>query len=415
MIPPNFRKLPPSQRREILKQLLHLSEEEIQTLSNSLDLSSLADVLVETSIGTFPVPMGIATGFLIDRRTKLIPMATEEPSVIAAASYAARLVKTGGGFQTWANEPVMTTQIFIKECLQDCMAIIQHHEPQIKAKVNALIPRMVQRGGGFRGVSAHLHKETLAVSLDIDVRDAMGANAINTVAEGMKDYLQSLCGGRVLMGILTNASPKRMAGASFKIPEKHMRKGSLSGEEVCRRIIEANELASAFPERAVTHNKGVMNGITALTLATGNDTRAVESAAHYYAQINGHYRPLTDYQYENGELIGKISLPLALGTVGGTTGFWPASRLALKILDNPDSQTLNRIAAALGLAQNLAALFALVTEGIQGGHMKLHAARMAYKAGARGDSVRQIAETLWNEKRIDLDLAKELVERESNG
>lgn len=411
MIPPNFRKLTPSQRREVLKQILQLTEEEIQTLSNQLDLNGLADVLVESSIGTFPIPMGIASGFLIDRRAKLIPMATEEPSVIAAASYAARLVKAGGGFKTWANEPVMTTQVFIKNTLPDCCETILKHHQEIKSKVNEIIPRMVERGGGFQGVSAELKNQILAVSIQIDVRDAMGANVINTVAEGMKEYLTTLCGGHVIMGILTNAASERLAGASFVIPEKHLRKGSLSGGEVCKRIVEANDLAATFPERAVTHNKGIMNGITALTLATGNDTRAVESAAHFYAQSTGQYLPLTEYSYEEGALHGKIKLPLALGTVGGTTGFWPASRLALKILDHPISQDLNRYAAALGLAQNLAAVFALVTEGIQGGHMKLHAARIAYKAGARGESVRQVAETLWNEKRIDIEHAKELLEK----
>lgn len=410
MIPPNFRKLTPTQRREVLKQTLQLTEEEIQTLSNQQDLGGLADVLVESSIGTFPIPMGIATGFLIDRRVKLIPMATEEPSVIAAASYAARLVKTGGGFKTWANDPVMTTQVFIQNAQSDCCDVLHKHHQEIKSKVNAIIPRMVERGGGFRGVSAQLKNQILAISIQIDVRDAMGANVINTVAEGMKEYLTTLCGGQVLMGILTNAASERLAGASFLIPEKHLRKGSLTGEDVCKRIVEANQIAATFPERAVTHNKGVMNGITALTLATGNDTRAVESAAHYFAQSTAQYLPLTEYSYEEGVLHGKISLPLALGTVGGTTGFWPASRLALKILDNPNSQDLNRCAAALGLAQNLAALFALITEGIQGGHMKLHAARTAYEAGARGESVRQVAKTLWNKKRIDIEHAKKLLE-----
>ncbi len=409
MIPPNFRKLTPVQRREVLKALCSLNEDELLSLSNQIDLSNLADILVESSIGTFPVPMGIATGFLIDRRAAFIPMSTEEPSVIAAASYGARLIKGGGGFTTWAYEPVMTTQIFLKGVTK---RTIDGHEKAIGEQVDQIIPRMVERGGGFRGVSAEWKDGTLLISIDIDVRDAMGANAVNTVAEGMRDFLTELFGGRVLMAILTNASTNRMAGASFAIPVKLLRKGKMSGHEVCQRIVEANEIARSFPERAVTHNKGIMNGITALALATGNDTRAIESAAHFYAQQSGRYQPLTTYQLENDQLIGKIELPLSLGTVGGTTSFWPASRFSLKLLSNPDSRQLNRYAAALGLAQNLAALFALVTDGIQGGHMKLHAARIAYSAGARGGSIRQIAETLWNERKLNVEDAKQFVEKE---
>lgn len=406
MIPPNFRKLTPSQRREILKTVCQLNDEELQALANQTDLTALSDILVECSIGTFPIPLGIATGFLVDRRSRFIPMATEEPSVIAAASYAARLVKAGGGFTTWADSPVMTTQIFLKGAKK--LALSDHKE-EIGKKVDEMIPRMVERGGGFRGVSSECKDELLLISIDVDVRDAMGANVMNTVAEGMKKYLLHLYGGRVLMAILTNASSKRKAGATFNVPVKHFKKGDLSGLEACQNIVEANQAAMTFPERAVTHNKGIMNGITSLALATGNDTRAAESAAHFYAQQTGQYIPLTRYEVIDGCLHGSIELPLSLGTVGGTTSFWPASRFSLKLLSNPDSQSLNRLAAALGLAQNLAALYALVTNGIQGGHMKLHAARIAYSAGARGESVRHIAETLWKERKLDIDEARNII------
>ncbi|ADI38474.1 3-hydroxy-3-methylglutaryl-coenzyme A reductase [Waddlia chondrophila 2032/99] len=408
MIPSNFRKLTPVQRRDALKALYLIDDDELQLLANQTDLTELSDILVESSIGTFPIPLGIATGFLVDRCLKFIPMATEEPSVIAAASYAAHLIKAGEGFTTWADSPVMTTQIFLKEAkhlsLQTCKEKIGSH-------VNAIIPRMVQRGGGFRGVSTERKEDTLLVSIDVDVCDAMGANVMNTVAEGMKDYLSNLFEGRVLMSILTNASSKRKAGASFKVPVKLFRKGGLSGLEACQRIVEANQTAQLFPERAVTHNKGVMNGISALALATGNDTRAIESAAHFYAQKTGQYLPLTTYEISDNSLKGNIELPLALGTVGGTTSFWPASRFALKLLSCPDAQSLNKLAAALGLAQNLAALFALVSDGIQGGHMKLHAAKAAYAAGARGESIRQIGETLWNERKLDIEEAKKVLEK----
>ncbi len=375
MIPPNFRKLPVSHRQEVLRALFNLTHEEMESLTNKKDLSQLSDILVECSIGTLPLPFGLATGFLIDRRLRLIPMATEEPSVIAAACYAAGICRSGNGFKSWAQEPVMTTQIFLKDYAPQACMKFKDHEAMIHDTVDQLIPNMKKRGGGYRGMELEEKEGIIAVSIHIDVRDAMGANVINTVAEGLKEKLSALVDGRVLMSILTNASLKRTAGSSFEVPARLFRKGSLSGEEVCERIVEANHLANTFPERAVTHNKGIMNGITSLALATGNDTRAIEAGAHYYAQINGNYQTLTKYTFENGLLKGTIELPLAMGTVGGTIGVWPPSRLALKILDITDSHQLNRIGATLGLAQNLAALIALVTEGIQSGHMKLHSAR----------------------------------------
>jgi hydroxymethylglutaryl-CoA reductase len=410
MIPPNFRKLSPASRKEVLKSYFNLDKNEIDSLSNQIDFSDLSDVLVESSIGTFPVPLGIAAGFLIDGETKLIPMATEEPSVIAAASYASRLVQSGGGFHTWADHPVMTTQIYLKDSLPNAVDRIKEKEPLIASMVDTLIPRMVERGGGYRGLSFQTSADTVIVSIDVDVKDAMGANILNTIGEGIKDSLAAWSGGTVLMSILTNACLKRMAGARFVVPSKAFRKGTLSGKDVCLRIVEANRIASQFPERAVTHNKGIMNGIIAVALATGNDTRSVEAGAHFYAQQSGSYLPLTTYDFQNDCLIGTIQLPMSLGTVGGTTGCWPPSLVALKILGSPGAQTLNRIAAAVGLAQNLAALFALVTQGIQGGHMKLHAARIAYAAGARGEQIRPLASQLWNENCLTIKRAKELLE-----
>lgn len=399
MIPPSFRKLSPSKKREALKAYLKLEENDIHSIANTCDLSDLADVLVESSIGTFPIPLGTATGFLIDHCEKVIPMATEEASVIAGASYAARIVKSGGGFTTWADEPVMTAQIFLKELPANGIDLIVAEKKTIGKLVNQSMPNMVKRGGGYRGLSVESVDHTTIVSIDIDVRDAMGANVINTAAEGVKNYLLSLCGGRILMAILTNASKKRMAGASFKVPAKYFQKGDFSGEDVCKRIVEAYEIAASYPERAITHNKGVMNGVTALALATGNDTRAVESAAHFYAQHTGRYQPLTRYAYEDQCLAGAIALPLALGSVGGAISYWPPSQIALKILQNPGSQELNRFAAALGLAQNLAALFALVTEGIQKGHMKLHSARLACESGNGEESLKTAAKSLRNKKK----------------
>lgn len=414
MIPPNFRKLPVYKRKKILKEFYKLDQEEVDSLSNQVDLSDLADVLVESSIGTFSVPFGLATGFIIDRRLQLIPMATEEPSVIAAASYAARLVRAGSGFKTWADAPIMTTQIYLKDTCADAINFVHAHKESLGSQVDALIPRMVQRGGGFQAIKAEKVEDTTIISIDIDVRDAMGANVINTVAEQMKESLLELCGGTVLMAILTNSASRRKAGASFEAPAKLFKKGELSGEEVCQRIVEAATIASKFPDRAVTHNKGIMNGISALALATGNDTRSIEAGAHFYAQQTGSYQPLTSFSYESGILKGSIELPLSMGTVGGTTSIWPPSRLALKLLDLPDTQSLNRTAAAVGLAQNLAALLALVSDGIQGSHMKLHAARVAYSAGARGDEIRPLAAKLWDNESLDIEKAKRLLKEQSS-
>ncbi len=413
MIPPNFRKLSVSKRKKILKECFSLEQDEVDALSNQVDLSDLADVLVESSIGTFSIPFGLATGFVIDRRSYFIPMATEEPSVLAAASYAARLVRAGSGFKTWSDAPIMTTQIYLQNASANAADLIQQHNESLGAQVNALIPRMVERGGGFQSIRAEKVENTTIVSIDIDVRDAMGANVINTVAEQMKKPLLNLCGGTLLMAILTNAASQRKAGASFEAPAKLFRKGNLSGEEVCQRIVEATTVASLFPDRAVTHNKGIMNGISALALATGNDTRSIEAGAHFYAQKSGSYQPLTTFSYEDGILKGSIELPLSMGTVGGTTSFWPPSRLALNILNKPHAQSLNRTAAALGLAQNLAALLALVSDGIQGSHMKLHAARIAYSAGARGEQIRPLAAKLWNNQSLDIEKAKRLLKEQS--
>lgn len=404
-LPHNFRKRPISERKKIIKEVFGLSDED--------DLSDLSDILVESSIGTYPIPLGLATGFLIDGEEHLIPMATEEPSVIAGASYAARIIKNGGGFSTWADDPVMSTQIFLLDTTEQAEENIRHAEDEIHQIVNQMIPSMVARGGGYRGLDFERidQPKTLCVTIHVDVRNAMGANVVNTIAEGLRDTLSNLSGGHVLMSILSNGALRRKAGASFEVPAKYFHRGEWSGDEICKRIELATQLANACPSRAVTHNKGIMNGISALTLATGNDTRAIEAGAHAYAQRNGQYRSLTSFSYENNTLKGSIELPLALGTVGGSIGIWPASQVSLKILGHPDAQQLSRIAAALGLAQNLSAVFALVSEGIQSGHMKLHAAKIAYSIGARGDDIRPLAAKLWQEKALDETKARKIYSR----
>lgn len=384
-----FRKLSLADRKQFLASSLQLSEDEMATISGT----DLADILIESAIGTFPIPLGLATGFLIDETEYAIPMAIEEPSVIAAASFAAGIIKAGGGFTTWSSEPIMTAQVYLTNCAQPQEAIFEA-EHSLKEAVDILIPKMKERGGGYRSLEVAQVDSTLIVSIHVHVGDAMGANVANTIAEGLKNRLKDITGGNVLMAILTNASDKRRAKASFQVPEKYFRKNNFSGEEVCKKIVEANDLALKVPERAITHNKGIMNGISSLALATGNDTRAIESAAHFYAQKSGQYLPLTSYSYADKQLKGSLELPLPFGTIGGAVSFWPAAQFSLKLLGNPSSQKLSQIAASLGLAQNLAALFALVTEGIQSSHMPLHAAKLAFNAGARGEEIRLLASKL---------------------
>lgn len=411
-LPLNFRKLTVSERKRVVCDFFNFSDQDCALLLGKADLSELSDVLIENSIGTFSLPFGLATGFLIDNKEYIIPMAIEEASVVAAATHGAMLAKGGGGIYTSASSSIMTAQIYLHRYTSTAKETILKNEAIIKERVDALVPNLRKREGGYRGMEIEEIKATkhLCISIHIDVRDAMGANLANTAAEGVANLIHQITGCNVLMAILTNASEHRTAKAWFQIPEKYFRRASNTGEEVCKRIVEANELARHYSKRAVTHNKGIMNGISALALATGNDTRAIEAAAHFHAQKQGKYEALTVYEYQDGMLKGSLELPLPLGTVGGSISVWPQAQFALKILGNPSSQELARIGAALGLAQNLSALFALVTEGIQKGHMKLHAAKIAYGAGARGSQIRLLAAKLSAQNSMDPTLAKKLLE-----
>jgi len=398
-LPEQFRRLPLEQRRDLLRAACEPAEEEWASLCAGPHLLELADLMVESAVGCLPVPVGVATGFLIDGEEVAIPMAVEEPSVVAAASFAARLVRQGGGFATSATEPVMSAQIFVEGAGEGGLEAIRAREGEIREMVDGSQPGMKRRGGGYRGLELTSLPESgiLRVDVLIDVRDAMGANVLNTVAESLRAPMESWSGGRCLMCILGNAARQRRARAEFSLPLYRLRGaggGSFTPPEVARRIVRAGELARDDEERAVTHNKGIMNGISSLALATMNDTRAIEAAAHAWAARDGRYRGLSEYRLHDDRLEGSLELPLCFGTVGGSVSFHPASRLALRILGNPDSRRLARIAAALGLAQNLAAVLALVTRGIQQGHMKYHAARLAYTAGAHGEEIRAVAEEL---------------------
>lgn len=397
VLPSDFRKLPAAARKEIWERELLADDDERAAAGASDAAFTLADLMVENAVGVLPLPLGVATGIVIDGRDLAIPLAVEEPSVVAAASHAARIIASGGGFRTEADGSVMESFVYLEgvEASGEARLRSQEGARAIEAAVRAGQEALERRGGGYRDHAVERLPATglVAVAISVDVRDAMGANLLNTAAERAKPVAESLSGGRALMCILSNESPGRLARAAFALPFSALEPFArgLSAAEAARRIVLARELAAEDPRRAVTHNKGVMNGVAALAQATMNDTRAVEAAAHAWAARTGRLRPLTEYRVEGEVLHGSIELPLALGTVGGSVDLHPAARAALRVLGNPDSRGLARIAAALGLAQNFAALLALVTGGIQGGHMKLHAARLAYKAGARGDEPRKVA------------------------
>ena len=388
-----------------------LSEAEVEAIG-SLGLSlDQADKMVENVVGLFQIPLGIATNFLIDGREVLVPMATEEPSVIAAASNGARMALAGGGFVTSSTEPVMRALIQVTgvdDPWGTRLAILAR-SGEIAARANEKDPMLVSHGGGVVGVEAEVVETRkgpmVVVHLLVDCRDAMGANAVNTMAEALAPFIEEITGGRVYLRIISNLADLRLARARavFRAEE-------IGGAEVVDGIVLASALAESDPYRAATHNKGIMNGVTAVTMATGNDTRAIEAGAHSYAARGGRYRSLSVYEKNrDGDLVGSIELPVAVGTVGGATRVHPVARAAVRVLGLRSADDLGRILASVGLAQNFAALRALATEGIQRGHMSLHARNVAVQAGAKGDEIEAVAGKMAAEKRINVDRAKELL------
>ena len=405
-----FRRHDLEERRTDIRRSVAIEQDEWDALSGLPSQRELADAMVESAVGCIPVPLGIATGFLIDGAEVAIPLAVEEPSVIAAAAFAARLTRRDGGFITWASEPLMTAQVFLESVSEQGLSRLRDCGPRIAAMLSRELQSMERRGGGYRRTEVARLPESGIVRVDIvlDVRDAMGANRLNTAAELARPLLEEMSGGRTVMAILSNEARERLAGARFAIPAERLATGlppGMSAPEAARRIAAASTIAQEDPARAITHNKGIMNGIASLALATMNDTRAIEAAAHAWASRSGRYRGLSSFTALNGGLQGSLELPLPFATVGGSVDFHPASRASLAILGRPDAPRLARIAAALGLAQNLAALLALVTHGIQRGHMRYHAARLAWRAGARGSEVRQVAEALAEADRADMGAA----------
>lgn len=415
---PGFYRQSLAARRAAVARWADLSPQEAALLDGGLT-TGRADAMVENAIGSFALPLGIATNFTVNGRDVLVPMAVEEPSVIAAASFGALLARAGGGFEATSTASVMIGQVQILdlpdgdlEAAADRLLAARDEILAVAHAQSATLPRL---GGGAKDLEVRPLPDTpaggmLVVHLHYDTRDAMGANAVNTACEAIAPLVEAISGGRVLLRILSNLATERLARAACRVPAEALARDGLDGRVVGRRIVEANALAVVDPWRAATHNKGVMNGIDPVVIATGNDWRGAEAGAHAYAAQGGRYRSLTDWrQDERGDLHGSLELPLALGTVGGGTRAHPAAAVALRILGVAGARELAEVAASVGLAQNLAALRALACEGIQDGHMALHARQVALAAGATGDAVARVAEQLVAEGRIRVERARELV------
>ncbi|MBU0954419.1 MAG: hydroxymethylglutaryl-CoA reductase, degradative [Spirochaetes bacterium] len=411
VLPANFRKLPPEERKLLWEQLFFVNDDERSVAACPPSAFELADLMVESAVGTLPLPLGIVSGFIVNGEPYDLPLAVEEPSVIAAAGYAASIIGKAGGFQVSSGEPLLHSYVYLEAVSPAGEAALAAGYDRLIACLDPVLAGLSRRGGGLRQLRQYRLPETglLALELLIDVRDAMGANIVNTAAEAVRPLAEELSGGRSLMCILSNASPERRAQAAFCLPLKNLAPycRGLPAEDIARRIVLAAALADEDPARAVTHNKGVMNGIAALAQATMNDTRAIEAAAHSWAARSGRLRSLTAYRVADDCLHGSIDLPLAFATVGGSVDLHPVSRACLALMGKPDSMKLAALAAALGLAQNFAALLALVSGGIQGGHMRLHSARLAYRAGARGAQTRLLADRLAARHDFSLQAARE--------
>ena len=395
-----------------------LSPEDIAVLSGAAGLNiEQADHMIENLVGMHALPLGIALNFQINGRDVLVPMAIEEPSVVAGASFMAKLARAGGGFHAHTTAPEMIGQIQILEVtdLPAARLAILEHKASLLAEAAEVDPVLQKLGGGPRDLEVRIIPASpvgpfLVVHLIYDVRDAMGANAVNTAAERLASRLEALTGGHVHLRILSNLADRRLARARCTIPLDQLGFGDFTPERVRDGIIAAWAFAVADPYRAATHNKGIMNGVDAVVIATGNDWRAVEAGAHAYAVQNGRYTSLSAWGSDaQGNLVGTLEMPLAVGIIGGATRVHPTARAALKLMNITSASELAEIIVSVGLAQNLAALRALATEGIQRGHMSLHARQVAIAAGAQGAQIERLAQQLVQEKTVRIDRAVQIM------
>ena len=410
---PGFYKLTVEERLERVSQFAELNEEEKLCFLRDGNLSlaidkDTADRMIENVIGIYELPLGIATNFLINGKDYLIPMAIEETSVVAAASNAAKIARVRGGFEAEASDQIMIGQIqllHIQDLDKAIKEILKSRE-EILNLANQQDKVLVSLGGGAKDIEIRKVDDMLVVHLLVDVKDAMGANAVNTMVEAVAPLLEEITGGKARLRIISNLADRRIARARAVFDKKAM-----GGEDVVDAFLEGYRFALLDPYRAATHNKGIMNGIDAVVIATGNDWRAIEAGAHAYAAREGTYKPLTRYwKDDDGNLVGEIELPIAVGVVGGAVSIHRKAQICRKILGVKSAKELAMVLASVGLAQNFAALLALSTVGIQKGHMELHAQNIAVMAGAKGDQIDEIAQRMIKEGKIRLDRAKELLE-----
>jgi hydroxymethylglutaryl-CoA reductase len=408
-----FYKLSMAERLKIVREFGELTDGEALALTGLGGADpEIPNRMVENAVGSFPLPIGIAVNFLINNRDYLVPMVIEEPSVIAAASNAARMARDRGGFFTSSTPPVMIGQVQLTGIKDPSRAkhIILEKKHEIIDLANKQDPMLIKLGGGAKDLEVRvintLRGPNVIVHLLVDVRDAMGANAVNTMAEAVAPMIENVSGGKVCLRILSNLATHRLARARAV-----WAKDAIGGEEVVDGVVEAYAFAEADPYRCATHNKGIMNGIDAVVIATGNDWRAIEAGAHAYAARTGQYKPLTTFEKTpEGDLVGTIEIPMAVGLVGGATKVHPTARASIKLLGVKTATELGEIIAAVGLAQNLAALRALATEGIQKGHMTLHARNIVASVGCPPELEDEVCRIIVAERKIRMDRAQEVID-----
>ena len=415
---PNMRSLTPQERLHRVAEAAGLDAQDRALLAQAGALPlDVADGMIENVVGTFELPLGIASNFRVNGKDVLVPMVVEEPSVVAAASFMAKLARASGGFFTSSTAPLMRAQIQIVGMTDPygVRQIVLENKAEIMARANARDTVLIGMGGGCKDIEVHVFDSTprgpmVVAHLIVDVRDAMGANTVNTMAETVSAYIEQITSATVRLRILSNLADLRLARARVTLSPETLATADYTGSEVIEGVLDAYTFAKIDPYRAATHNKGIMNGIDPVIVATGNDWRAVEAGAHAYAAQSGRYTSLTRWEKNgDGHLVGSIELPMPVGLVGGATKTHPLARWALRVMQVQSAQELGEIAAAVGLAQNLGALRALSTEGIQRGHMALHARNIALLAGATGADIQRIAAQMAQEKSVSVDRAKALL------
>jgi len=413
---PGFYNLRRGERLRRVARLVKLTEEEQNLIRTRALSNEIADQLIENVIGVYGLPLGIVTNLQLNGRDYLVPMVVEETSVVAAASSAAQLVRAHGSITARAEPPLMTGQIQILDCPDRgrAEAALAASKDRLLELANAQDETLLELGGGARDLVPRWVETgqgtMLVVHLHVDVRDAMGANAVNTMAEALGPLVADLTGGVQGCRIISNLSDRRLVRARMEVELEALGKAGFDGQEVGRRIVAAYAWAEADPYRAATHNKGIMNAVDAILLATGNDWRAVEAGVHAFASRDGRYRSLSRFSMEGDRLVGELELPMALGTVGGLTRLHPKVRILLKVIGAESAGELAEVTAATGLLQNFSALRSLVTEGIQRGHMSLHARNLAILAGARGAQISEVADRMVQEDRVRYRRAQEILE-----